>query len=536
MTSAPAPGAPAAPERTHREILVIFGALMLGMLLAALDQSIVSTALPTIVGELHGLNHLSWVVTAYLLASTVTTPLYGKLSDLIGRKPVFLSAITIFLIGSLLAGAAQGMGQLVAFRFIQGAGAGGLMTLAMTIVADIVPARQRGRYQGYLGAMFAVSSVVGPLLGGFITDNLSWRWVFYINIPIGALALVVISAVLHLPRRRIEHAIDWTGAALLTAGVSSLLLALTWGGTEYPWGSSQVIGLAAAGLVILAAFFQVERRAAEPVVPLSLLQNRVVLLGSLASGVVGLAMFAGLIYLPLFMQVVQQRSATNSGLQLLPLMAGLLVTTVIIGRRITKTGRYKRYPMFGALAVGVGLVLLSRMDATTPQWHTWAFMVVLGAGLGACMQVLVLAVQNAVDRSELGTATALTSFLRSMGGSFGVALGGAVLGNRLAHNLETGLPKGVHLSADAIRGRPDHIAQLPAAVRGPVVDAFAGSIGDVFLMGVPFAIVAFCLVLAMKELPLADSPTHPGSAHPGEGVDAGELAIEGADPASAALH
>jgi EmrB/QacA subfamily drug resistance transporter len=523
-------------ERSHREILVVFGALMLGMLLAALDQTIVSTALPTIVGDLHGLQHLSWVVTAYLVASTVTTPLYGKLSDLVGRKPVFLGAITIFLIGSLLAGASQSMLQLVVFRFVQGAGAGGLMTLAMTIIADIVPPRQRGRYQGYLGALFAVSSVVGPLLGGFITDNLSWRWVFYVNLPVGLLALVVISAVLHLPHRRVQHTIDWLGAALLTSGVSALLLAITWGGTQYPWKSSQVLGLAVAGLIVLAAFVAVEKRASEPVLPLQMFRNRVVLFGALASGVVGLAMFAGLVYLPLFMQVVQHRSATNSGLQLLPLMGGMLVTTVVVGRRITHTGKYKRYPVAGSIVMGVGLLLMSTMGPDTPQWQTSTYMVLLGAGLGACMQVLVLAVQNAVQREELGTATGLTSFLRSMGGSLGVALGGTVLGNRLAHHLVTYLPAGVHLSADSLRGRPDQIAQLPQVVRGPVVESFARAIDDVFLVGLPFAAVALLLILAMRELPLADSHSHAGKQHPTEDVDAGELAGEGADPAAAALH
>ncbi|MCW2923101.1 MAG: drug resistance transporter, EmrB/QacA subfamily [Thermoleophilia bacterium] len=536
MSTVPVPGKNDMVERTHREILVIFGALMLGMLLAALDQTIVSTALPTIVGDLHGLNHLSWVVTAYLVASTVTTPLYGKLSDLLGRKPIFLAAITIFLIGSLLAGAAQSMGQLVAFRFIQGAGAGGLMTLAMTIIADIVPARQRGRYQGYLGGLFAVSSVIGPLLGGFITDNLSWRWVFYVNIPIGIVALMVISTVLHLPRHRVQHSIDWLGAALLTGGVSVLLLAITRGGVEVPWGSAQTLGMVAASLVILAVFVFVEGRAKEPVLPLHLFRNRVAVLGAAASGVVGLAMFAGLVFLPLFMQVVQDRSATNSGLQLLPLMIGLLATTTVIGRRITKTGHYKRYPLVGSLVLAIGLALMSTMDAGTPQWQTWLYMAVMGAGLGSCMQVLVLAVQNAVGREELGTATALTSFLRSMGGSFGVALGGAVLGNRLAHHLKEELPRGTNLSADSLRGRPDQIQQLPHALHGPVVDAFASSIGEVFLMGLPFAVIAFALIAGIREVPLTDSPTHAGSGRPNDATDAGDLMTDGADPASAALH
>jgi EmrB/QacA subfamily drug resistance transporter len=523
-------------ERSPREIRIVFGALMLGMLLAALDQTIVSTALPTIVGELHGLNHLSWIVTAYLLASTVTTPLYGKVSDLMGRKPVFIAAISIFLVGSLLAGAAQTMGQLVLFRFIQGAGAGGLMTLAMTIIADVVPSRERGRYQGYLGGLFAVSSVVGPLLGGFITDNLSWRWVFYVNIPIGIVALIVISAVLKLPRHRVQHSIDWAGTALLVGGVSSLLVALSWGGTEYAWTSPFILGLSAAGLVLLAAFIFVERHVKEPLIPLQLFRNPAVALGAAASGVVGLAMFAGLVYLPLFMQVVQGRTATNSGLQLLPLMAGLLVTTTVIGRFIAKTGRYKRYPLVGTLVIALGLGLLATIGADTPQWQTWLYMAVLGAGLGSCMQVLILAVQNAVARTELGTATALTSFLRSMGGSLGVALGGTVLGNRLAHHLAAALPAGTGPSAEQLRGRPDQILQLPEGIREPVVGAFAHAINDVFIMGIPFALIAFVLVWRMHEVPLSESTAHAGTTKPAEGADAGEIAAAGADPSAAALQ
>jgi EmrB/QacA subfamily drug resistance transporter len=523
-------------ERSPREIRVIFGALMLGMLLAALDQTIVSTALPKIAGELNGLQHISWVVTAYLIASTVTTPLYGKLSDLMGRKPVFLAAITIFLIGSLLAGAAQSMVQLVAFRFVQGAGAGGLMTLAMTIIADIVPPRQRGKYQGYLGGLFAVSSVVGPLLGGFITDNLSWRWVFYVNLPIGIVALAVIAAVLHLPRHRIEHKIDWLGAGLLTAGVSALILAISWGGTEYAWASTQVIGLAVAGLVVLAGFLFVEQRAVEPVIPLALFKNRTVTLGAGASGVVGFSMFAGLTFLPLFMQVVLGQTATNSGLQLLPLMIGLLATTTVIGRLITRSGHYKRYPLVGSLVIALGLGLLSTIGADTDQVIIWIFMALLGAGLGSCMQVLVLAVQNAVGRSELGTATALTSFLRSMGGSFGVALGGAVFSNRLAHYLTADLPKGTGITADQLRGNPASIAKLPEKIHAPIIDSFASAIGDVFLMGIPFAIIAFLLIAGLRETPLADSDSHPGAGRPNDDVDAGELMTDGADPAAASLH
>ncbi|MBC7460956.1 MAG: MFS transporter, partial [Thermoleophilia bacterium] len=396
MPSVPVAAAPAAPhkERTQREILIIMGALMLGMLLAALDQTIVSTALPTIAGDLNGLDHISWVVTAYLVATTVTTPLYGKLSDLFGRKPLFIIAIVVFLAGSVLAGISQNMAELVGFRFLQGAGAGGLMVLAMTIVADVVPARQRGTYQGYIGSLFAVSSVIGPLLGGFFTDHLSWRWVFYINLPIGALALFAVITSLHLPQARVAHTIDWLGAALLTSGVGVVLLGITWGGSEYPWGSWQVVGAVAHGLAVLGVFGVVESRASEPIIPLRLFKNPVVLIGSLASGVVGFAMFASIVFLPLFLQVVSGRSATSSGLQLVPLMIGLLSTTIIIGRRITATGRYKRYPMVGSLVIALALYLLSTMDHATHGWQVNLYMLLLGAGLGSAMQVLILAVQN----------------------------------------------------------------------------------------------------------------------------------------------
>ena len=490
---------------SHRQIMVIMSGLMLGMLLAALDQTIVATALPTIVGDLGGLNHLSWVVTAYLVASTVTTPLYGKFSDVYGRKRTFQFAIVVFLFGSALAGLSQSMIELIAFRGLQGIGAGGLMTLAMTIIGDVVPPRQRGRYQGYMGAVFALASVIGPLLGGFFVDQLSWRWVFYVNIPVGAVALVVTSIVLDLPYTRMVHRIDYAGTVLLVSAVGSILLAVTWGGTQYAWGSPIIITLAVVGAILLAAFVAVERRAAEPVLPLHLFRNRVFAVSTATMFIVGLAMFGGIIYLPLFLQVVGRKSATSAGLLLLPLILGIVFTSIVSGRVISRTGRYKAFPVVGMLVMSLGLYLLSTMGPTTTEVSAGVYMVVLGLGLGMVMQVLVLAVQNAVERRDLGTATGAATFLRSMGGSFGVALFGAVLSNRLATNLANMLPGG-HLPAgvseSTLRGSPKVILSLPPGVRGIVIDAFARSIDTVFLAAVPIALAGFAITLLLRELPL----------------------------------
>jgi EmrB/QacA subfamily drug resistance transporter len=490
---------------SHRQIMVIMSGLMLGMLLAALDQTIVATALPTIVGDLGGLNHLSWVVTAYLVASTVTTPLYGKFSDIYGRKRTFQFAIVVFLFGSALAGLSQSMIELIAFRGLQGIGAGGLMTLAMTIIGDVVPPRQRGRYQGYMGAVFALASVIGPLLGGFFVDQLSWRWVFYVNIPVGAVALVVTSTVLDLPYTRMVHRIDYAGTVLLVSAVGSILLAVTWGGTQYAWGSPIIITLAVVGAILLAAFVTVERRAAEPVLPLHLFRNRVFAVSTATMFIVGLAMFGGIIYLPLFLQVVGRKSATSAGLLLLPLILGIVFTSIVSGRVISRTGRYKAFPVVGMLVMSLGLYLLSTMGPTTTEVSAGVYMIVLGLGLGMVMQVLVLAVQNAVERRDLGTATGAATFLRSMGGSFGVALFGAVLSNRLATNLADMLPGG-HLPAgvseSTLRGSPKVILSLPPDVRGIVIDAFARSIDTVFLAAVPIALAGFAITLLLRELPL----------------------------------
>ncbi len=491
---------------THRQVLVVFSGLMIGMFLAALDQTIVATALPTIVGELGGLDHLSWVVTAYLLTSTASAPLYGKVSDLYGRKIVFQFAIVVFLIGSVLAGIAQTMGQLIAFRAIQGLGAGGLMVMALTIIGDILSPRERGRYQGYVASVFALSSVLGPLVGGFFTDNLTWRWVFYINIPIGIVALVVTSTALNLPFVRRPHKVDYAGAVYLVTAVSALLLVTVLGGGEYPWGSAQIIGLALLGAALTGVFLFRERRAEEPILPLRLFRNRTYSLTGLAGFVLGLAMFGGIVFLPLFLQVVTGATATNSGLLILPLMAGMVATSIITGRRITRHGRYRRYPVVGMGLTVIALLLLSTMDSNTTRLVSSAFMLLLGMGIGMVMQVLVIAVQNAVEHRDLGVATSTNTFFRSLGGAFGTAIFGAILSARLNHILPRLLPAGSEgIDPALLMGSPQQIRALDSAVQAAVVEAFSHSVSAVFFWAVPIALIGFLVVLFIPELPLRDT-------------------------------
>lgn len=489
---------------THRQVMAVLWGLMIGMFLAALDQTIVATALPTMVGELGGLEHLSWVVTAYLLASTVTSPLYGKISDLYGRKIVFQAAIVLFLVGSILCGLSQNMVQLIVFRGLQGLGAGGLMVMAMTIVGDILSPRERGRYQGYFGAVFGVASIGGPLLGGWFVDNIDWRWVFYINLPIGLIALFVTASALNVPFHRREAGIDYLGAALLVGSVSSLLLVMIWGGNEYAWSSPLILGLAAAAVVTGAMFVWWENRTPEPIIPLRLFRNRTFTLTSGAGFIVGVAMFGSVVFLPLFLQVVVGASATNSGLLLVPMMFGIIGASVITGRVITKTGRYRRFPIVGAAVATFALYLLSTIGVGTTLRTASIYMFLLGAGIGMIFQVLVLAVQNAVDFRDMGVATSASTFFRSLGGSVGTGLLGAIFVGQLRSNLGRLLPEGTVPTAD-LTSSPGAIAGLPDAIRGPVIEAFAGSVASVFLISVPIMAVALVLAFLLPEIPLRET-------------------------------
>jgi len=498
----------------QRRRLVIIGALLLGMLLAALDQTIVATALPTIAGDLHGLSHLSWVITAYLLASTVSTPLWGKLGDLYGRKTFFQASIVIFLIGSALAGLSHSMLELIAFRAVQGIGGGGLLTGAQTIVADVVPARERGRYQGLFGSVFGVTSVLGPLIGGFFVDNLSWRWVFYVNLPIGAVALAVVAAVLPGHLRRAPHKIDYLGTVLLAGAATSLVLLTSLGGTTYPWASTPIYLLAAGSVVCGAAFIWAESRAAEPVLPLHLFRNRVFSASSAVGFVVGFAMFGAIAYLPQYMQIVKGVSPTVSGLRLLPLMAGLLATSISTGRLVSRWGRYRIFPIIGTAVMTVGLFLLSRLGVQTNIWLSSLYMLVLGAGIGGSLQVLVVAVQNAVSYADLGAATGGATFFRSIGGSFGTATFGAVFANVLAGDLAASLhglslPRGVTAASGA---SPAALAHLPPAVHLGYITGYAHALQTVFLVATPFAAVAFVLAWTIKDIPLRTTASTPDPA------------------------
>jgi EmrB/QacA subfamily drug resistance transporter len=456
-------------------IAVVMGGLMLVLLLASLDQTIVSTALPTIVKELGGLEHLSWVVTAYLLAVTVVTPLYGKLGDLYGRKIVLQAALVLFLIGSALCGLAQGMTELIAFRAIQGLGGGGLIVSAQAAIGDVVAPAQRGKYMGFFGAVFGVSSVAGPLIGGFFTTHISWRFIFYVNLPLGAIALVVLAATLPSVREHRRHTIDYAGTALLAVGLSALILATTLGGNTYAWTSPQIIGMAIVSVLAIVALTFVERRAAEPILPPALFRNRVFVVCSAVGLVVGFALFGALTYLPLFQQVVRGLSPTASGLQLLPVMGGLLVSSIVSGQIIARTGRYKPFPIIGTAVAALGLYLLSSLEQSTPTGVAALHMLILGLGLGMVMQVLVLATQNAVSYDQLGVATSGATLFRSIGGSLGTAVLGAIFTGRLTAEQKAGEP------------------QIPA---------FTDALHVVFLVATAVALVAFVLTWFIEQKPL----------------------------------
>jgi EmrB/QacA subfamily drug resistance transporter len=526
---------------THRQIMIIFSGLMLGMFLAALDQTIVGTALPTIVNSLHGLNHMSWVVTAYLLTSTISTPLYGKLSDQLGRKGIFQFAIVIFLIGSALAGLSQNMTQLIAFRGIQGLGAGGLMAMAMTIIADVVSPRERGRYQGYFGATFALSSVAGPLLGGIFTEQLSWRWIFYINLPIGIVALVVTSAVLKLPFRRQSHRIDFVGAGLMTVGVTAALLVTVWGGTQYPWGSSLIIGIGLLSAVFIGAFIVWEHYAAEPILPPSLFRIGVFRTSSTVSFLLSMVMFGAIIYLPLYLQLVDGVSPTVSGLLMVPLMLGLLVSSIVSGQIVTRTGVYKPMPVVGSGMVIIGMWLLSNLGLHTSHLTMSLYVIVLGAGMGMTMQIMILATQNAVPPDSIGTGTAAVTFFRSLGGAFGSSLFGAIFIAGLSHWIPVLVPgaaaAGIHVRGNFAMS-PAELHSLPPQMQHGILDAFVRSLHTVFLVGVPIAVGMFVAALFLKQLPLRSSsglerPSEDLALSMGEvGSADAELDVAGSDEAA----
>ncbi len=500
------PGGVPAPM-THREVLVVIGGLMVGLFLAALDQTIVATALPTIVGELGGIEQYSWTVTAYLLTATASTPLYGKIGDLYGRKSVFQAAVVIFVLGSLVSAVATSMGVLIIGRAVQGLGAGGLIALTLAIVGDIVSPRERGRYQGLFGAVFGISSVLGPLLGGFFTESLSWRWVFWINVPLGLVALLTIQRTLHLPKKRVEHSIDYVGAALIVAAVSAILLVTVWGGNEYEWNDPLIVGLAVLGVALIGVFVAWELRVPEPLLPMRLFKNPVFSNTSAVSFLFGIAFFGGIIYLPVYLQVVRGYGPTASGLLLLPLVLGIFITSTGSGLLITRTGRYKIFPVVGLGIIAAAMFWLSTLQVDTPMWNVSLRVFVLGFGLGLVIQTLVVAVQNAVAPRDLGVATSSNTFFRSMGGAIGTAVFGSVLTATLTSSLAAQFPSGTPDGVDpsAISGTPEAIQALPDAVREPLLASFMDAIDRVFLVAVPVVVLAFALTLFLKELRLRET-------------------------------
>ncbi|HTX10580.1 MAG TPA: MFS transporter [Solirubrobacteraceae bacterium] len=489
-------------------VRLIFGALLLVLLLASLDQTIVSTALPTIVGDLGGLSHLSWVVTAYLLASTISGPLYGKLGDLYGRKIVLQFAIVLFLIGSALCGQSQSMTELIAFRALQGLGGGGLLVTTMAAVGDIIPPRDRGRYQGLFGAVFGVATVIGPLLGGFFVDSLSWRWIFYVNLPLGLIALSVIAVAFHSRRDNVHHRIDYLGAAVLAAGLAAIVLFTSLGGTSgYSWSSPLIVGLMIFGVAMLVLFPFVEQRAAEPILPMALFRNRIFVVASAVGFIIGLALFGAVTFLPLYLQVVKGHSPTVSGLLITPMMAGLLVTSILSGNLISRFGHYRPFPIAGTAIATVGLLLLSQIGVATSTGYVALGMVVLGLGLGMVMQVLVLAVQNAVDYRYLGVATSGSTLFRQVGGSIGVAAFGAIFSNNLASEIASRLPASAHIPTAA---NPAVVKSLPAAIKVPYISAFAAALAPVFTTAAAVAFFAFLLSWLLREVPLRQTAAAEG--------------------------
>ncbi|MFG3551992.1 MDR family MFS transporter [Streptomyces sp. NPDC047725] len=486
-----------------KSVRVVLLALMIAMMLAMLDNMIIGTAMPTIVGELGGLEHLSWVVTSYTLATAASTPLWGKIGDMYGRKGSFMASIVIFLAGSALSGMSQDMGQLIGFRALQGLGAGGLMVGVMAIIGDLIPPRERGKYQGMMAGVMALAMIGGPLVGGTITDHWGWRWAFYINLPLGAVALAAVSAVLHLPKKRSDARIDYPGALLLTLGITAIVLVTTWGGTEYAWTSARIMELSAIGVVALVGFVLWQTRAAEPIVPLHIFRSRNFTLMSVIGFITGFVMFGATLFLPLYQQAVQGASATNSGLLLLPMLGAMLVTSMVAGRVTTNTGRYKVFPVAGGVLMTVGLFLLSLMDTGTSRLASGLYMAVVGLGMGCLMQITMLVAQNSVEMKDMGVASSSTTLFRTLGSSFGVAIMGALFNHRVQDVMaEKAGALGSKVTEQSAQLDAASLAKLPEEAREAYQHAVSSGTHGAFLLGAAVGVIALIASVFVKEVPL----------------------------------